>query len=223
MILKGPIHHPVLVLLGADLFAIIWFLEASIRTFIFPDGNFVEHAFTPGLPEIWTRFVVATLVLWMFFLKLTKTEQKTTEADRRVEQLFAPVNPHTQTLLVVHDDPSMRRLIKETLQPLGYQVLEASCCEDALEVGNSRRDEIDLLLTDMDMAGMSVHEMVEHFQGGQSAIQVVYMASDRENSVGHLGEFDSNLTFIQKPITPDSLANSLREALNIEAEELKKA
>src|SRR5208282_5856789 len=52
----------------------------------------------------------------------------------------------TETILVVDDEPDIRRFVIDMLQPLGYKVLEASCADEALRISDENQDKIDLLL-----------------------------------------------------------------------------
>jgi len=59
---------------------------------------------------------------------------------------------NTATILVVDDEPQLRRAMKATLTDLGYSVIEARTGEEALEV--LRRDAADLILLDLNMPGI---------------------------------------------------------------------
>ena len=59
---------------------------------------------------------------------------------------------NTATILVVDDEPQLRRAMKATLTDLGYSVIEAKTGEEALEV--LRRDSPDLILLDLNMPGI---------------------------------------------------------------------
>src|SRR5665213_3239953 len=59
---------------------------------------------------------------------------------------------NTATILVVDDEPQLRRAMKATLTDLGYSVMEAKTGEEALEV--LRRDPADLILLDLNMPGI---------------------------------------------------------------------
>ena len=60
-------------------------------------------------------------------------------------------------MLVVEDEATIRSNVRECLQQLGYQVLEAESGEAALRVCDEQRGKIDLVLTDLVMPGMSGH------------------------------------------------------------------
>jgi two-component system KDP operon response regulator KdpE len=59
---------------------------------------------------------------------------------------------NTATILVVDDEPQLRRTMKATLTDLGYSVIEAKTGEEAIET--LRRDPADLILLDLNMPGI---------------------------------------------------------------------
>jgi len=244
MKINGPIHHLALFILGLDLIAIAWLLEASIRTIVFQDGTFFEQAFSPPPPAIWTRLSVAILVLSTLFLKLQRSELDMNKIDRRdTEQKIGALSRtdadadklikvarhldstirDTITLLVVHDEPSMRKHIRESLQPFGYRILESSCYEGALNLLKNLGQEIDLMLTDTAITGMSGPEIAEALQGSSRPIRIFYLSGDPLYLLGYHGGYDMALTFFQKATPPGNLADSLHQALKRETEKVKQA
>src|SRR5437879_7757700 len=65
----------------------------------------------------------------------------------------------TETILVVEDEPALRELTCVLLEDAGYQVLESSGVEDALETAKDVQRRIDLLLTDIVMPRMDGREL----------------------------------------------------------------
>jgi CheY-like chemotaxis protein len=67
-----------------------------------------------------------------------------------------PRNLHlSKTVLLVDDLDTLRKMIREFLGSLGMEVLEASNATEAIHIGRSHPGRIDLLLTDLEMPGMS--------------------------------------------------------------------
>ena len=67
--------------------------------------------------------------------------------------------PSGQTILIVEDEATIRGNVRECLQQLGYQVVEAESGEAALQVCDDLRGKIDLVLTDLVMPGMGGYEL----------------------------------------------------------------
>lgn len=68
--------------------------------------------------------------------------------------------PNPRTILVADDTPSVRTLILRVCEANGYRVIEAASGEDALRLAGAVRGLIDILVTDVDMPGMSGLELV---------------------------------------------------------------
>src|SRR3954469_15732469 len=64
-----------------------------------------------------------------------------------------------RTVLVVDDEPSVRRSTARLLERAGAEVLEASCAEDALALGRGEGRSIDVLLSDIVMPEVSGIEL----------------------------------------------------------------
>ena len=65
----------------------------------------------------------------------------------------------SETILLAEDEPAVRALVRETLQQLGYTVLEATDGYEALKLVEEHKTEIHLLLTDVIMPLMNGHEL----------------------------------------------------------------
>ncbi len=120
----------------------------------------------------------------------------------------------TETILVVDDEPYIRRLVAEAMQPLGYRVLEASSGEEALLLGEAYGEGIDLLLTDVIMPGMNGRQLAEGFQALRPSAKVVYMSGYTDRGIIRNGMLDEGIIFIQKPLSVGQLASRLREVLD---------
>jgi len=119
----------------------------------------------------------------------------------------------TETILVVDDEPSIRRLIVDTLQPLGYKLLEASNGREALQVSGSSEGEIDLLLTDIVMPEMNGIELSHAIRESRPEIKVVYTSGYTDSAIFKNETFNDRTSFLQKPITPKRLMSKLKTIL----------
>ncbi|MCL7487866.1 MAG: ATP-binding protein [Desulfobulbaceae bacterium] len=120
----------------------------------------------------------------------------------------------TETLLIVDDDPSIRKLIIDTLEPLGYSFLQASCGEEAVEIFRSAKKRIDLLLSDVIMPGMNGRDLSEILRNECHDLKVILMSGYTDNVVAHHGKLDPGITFLNKPLLPVALANKIRQVLD---------
>jgi signal transduction histidine kinase len=120
----------------------------------------------------------------------------------------------TETILVVDDDFSIRKLVLDTLEPLGYNILEASCGEEALEICRATQEDIDLLLSDVIMPGMNGRELIEIARKECPDVKTALMSGYADTVVTDNGAFEQNTVFINKPLLPISLAVKLRSVLD---------
>jgi len=119
-----------------------------------------------------------------------------------------------ETILVVDDAAPIRKLIIDTLEPLGYKCLEAPSGKAAIETVHNIKEEIHLLLTDVVMPGMNGKELSEEIIKEYSKIKILFMSGYTENMIAHHGVLDKDINYIAKPITPTLLTKKIREILD---------
>ncbi len=124
------------------------------------------------------------------------------------------VGSGTETVLLVEDEDSVRRLLQYVLNKRGYKVLEAASGEDALEVFEKHGAGIDLVLTDIVMPKMSGREMADRLRQVRPELKVVYMSGYTDDVLVRTGALGPGMSFLQKPLRPDTLAAKVREALD---------
>jgi PAS domain S-box-containing protein len=137
------------------------------------------------------------------------------------ERESAPARPlglpvaasRAETILVVEDDPNVRRMSCAALRELGYTVYEASSAEDALAVFGSL-DRVDVLFTDIVMGGMSGRELADLLRLRKPALRTLYTTGYTRNAVVHNGVLDPGVAFLPKPFTVEDLALKLRAVLD---------
>src|SRR6266446_6507518 len=82
-------------------------------------------------------------------------------------------------ILVVDDDPQIRRVLRTTLIAQGYEVVDARNGEEALE--RMRGDRVDLLILDMNMPGMSGIETCRLIRSSSDVAIVMLTVRDTES------------------------------------------
>ena len=122
-----------------------------------------------------------------------------------------------ETILLVEDEQSVRRVVREILKSRGYTVLAAEDGRVALETAKGYDGVIDLLLTDVMMPHVKGPELADRLQRLRPELKVVYMSGYNEESV--LGErlCTGATVLIRKPFAPEVLAREIRKALDGEA------
>lgn len=120
----------------------------------------------------------------------------------------------SETILLVEDNEMVRQICREIIQSSGYRVLEASGGQAAIEICQSHRDRIHLLLTDVIMPGMSGWELAAAVRPLRTDMNVLYMSGYTDLHENHRHVLESEGTFLPKPFTPDELARKIRQVLD---------
>ena len=130
------------------------------------------------------------------------------------EHLRAPVEPGTETILVVEDEANLRYLARQFLEKQGYQVIEAADGAVAMQIAVAHEGVIHLLLTDVIMPGMNGRELAQRISEIRPNIRILYMSGYTENVVGRNGMLDAGVNLLQKPFNLHALKNKVREVLD---------
>ena len=118
-----------------------------------------------------------------------------------------------ETILLVEDDPAVRRMAVEVLRGAGYSVLAAPSGADALLMAAKHEGPLDLLLTDVVMPGMTGPQLARQFILQFPGVPILYMSGYTDDAVEKHGVRGRAVRVLQKPFTHDMLARGVREAL----------
>ncbi len=118
----------------------------------------------------------------------------------------------TEGVLLVEDEEMIRRLVREVLSRTGYQVFAAANGDEALRLLEDNGDEINLLLTDVVMPGMSGPDLVRAASRLKPSLRVLFTS-------GYTSEPDEafddpDVAFIGKPFSPQALVAKVRDVLD---------
>jgi signal transduction histidine kinase len=150
-----------------------------------------------------------------FVIFLPRTEDTETVSGR---DSSPALTAGTETVLLVEDEASVRRLLKHVLSKQGYEVLEASSGEEALEIYDRHEGPIHLLLTDMVMPKMNGRELADELLQRQASLRVLYVSGYTDDVLIRNGALGPGMYFLQKPLKPQLLAAKVREVLDGPAE-----
>jgi PAS domain S-box-containing protein len=118
-----------------------------------------------------------------------------------------------ETILVVEDEPSVRAVVRRTLERGGYSVLEAESGEYALELAERTTEPISLIFTDVVMPGLDGPALVERLARLAPDAAVLYTSGYTDGEIVRRGLLGSDAAFLQKPVSPDMLLLKVREQL----------
>ncbi|HLA79491.1 MAG TPA: ATP-binding protein [Vicinamibacteria bacterium] len=123
----------------------------------------------------------------------------------------------SETLLLVEDEDSVRRLALEVLRSRGYTVLEAARPQAALEAATRHPGPIHLLVTDVVMPGMDGPTLAQRLLELRPGLKVLFMSGYSEEAVARGGVLEEGAGFLQKPAKPDELTRAVRRILDRQA------
>ena len=117
------------------------------------------------------------------------------------------------TILAVDDNPAVRKMILDALEPLGYKVLIAASGQEALEICKTEKEKIDLLLTDIVMPEINGRQLIKKLQSVRPGLQALLMSGYPEDVVGPNSMLEPHLNFISKPFVTATLVQKINQVL----------
>ena len=118
----------------------------------------------------------------------------------------------TEKILLVEDDPDVRKFVRHVLENVGYKICEAGSGTEALKIWKANASKFDLLLTDMVMpGGLNGGQLAEHLCEEQPKLKVIFMSG---YNPAIAGKIQPNGCFIQKPCLIDALIKTVRDCLD---------
>jgi len=167
---------------------------ATVHGIVTDSGGTVEIESAPGEGTDVTIWLPATAE------GATPAPEDRSPGDRPVAQA---------AVMVVEDQDPVRRQACRILEAHGYEVHDAPGAEEAL----ADWPEVDVLVTDVVMPGMTGHELAEQARARSDGLKVVFMSGHTEDLIVRNGARAGALAFVQKPFTRDSLLRAVEDAL----------
>lgn len=117
------------------------------------------------------------------------------------------------TILVCEDQEELQRVLQRILAGSGYDVLLTSSGEEAVQVAEAWAGSVDLLMTDVVLAGMTGFELATLVTRGHPTVKVLYMSGYSRATLAGDRLLRPGDAFLAKPFTPDELLRKVREVL----------
>ncbi|MBI0534726.1 response regulator [Roseomonas sp. KE2513] len=134
-------------------------------------------------------------------------------AEDPPEPAEIPRGTKGETVLVVDDEPTVRMLVIEILEDLGYAAIEASDGRSGLRILQSSM-RIDLLISDVGLpGGMNGRQMADAARIGRPELKVLFITGFAENAVVGHGQLDHGMHVMTKPFAMQALASRIREII----------
>jgi PAS domain S-box-containing protein len=136
--------------------------------------------------------------------------------DRIFEPLAAAhkVSPGGgETVLVVDDEPSVRMLVNEVLEELGYNVLEAENGPAGQQILESGR-RVDLLITDVGLpGGMNGRQLADAALVTRPDLQILFITGYAESAALGEGHMKPGMHILTKPFSLETLGARIKEII----------
>ena len=131
-------------------------------------------------------------------------------ARRLADTRQRSANHHTRSpgVLVVDDEQHVREIVVRVLQGLGFAVYEASGASEALRIWNLEADRIGLVITDVQMPGMTGPQLAANLADAGANVELLLMSGAL-----FAPELEREAWFLPKPFTPDELTAKIRYAI----------
>jgi PAS domain S-box-containing protein len=130
--------------------------------------------------------------------------------DAMPESIEPPRAEHGETVLVVDDEPTIRMLVTEVLQELGYIAIEAEDGKSGLKILESSR-RIDLLITDVGLpGGLNGRQLADMAASKRPNLKVLFITGYAENAVVGNGHLRPGMHVMTKPFAMETLATRIK-------------
>ncbi len=120
----------------------------------------------------------------------------------------------SETILLVEDDANLRSLVARVLSGRGYKVHVADTGVAGLAIASDPLIRIDAVITDVVMPGMNGRELIEKLLEANPGLGCLFMSGYTDDEILRRGVSRGEAAFLQKPFTPDQLAQSIRSVLD---------
>jgi CheY-like chemotaxis protein len=142
-----------------------------------------------------------------YYGEIAGDEEPATAAD------MSSPSGHSETVLIVDDEPTVRMLITEIIEELGYVAIEAAYSVAGLKLLQSDA-RIDLLVTDVGLpGGMNGRQMADAARVARSDLKVLFITGYAENSLLGNGRLAPGMAVMTKPFPIETMATRIKQMI----------
>jgi two-component system cell cycle sensor histidine kinase/response regulator CckA len=149
----------------------------------------------------------STFEVYLPSVPVLQEESGTAESPKEPQQGAA-------TILLVEDNRDVRILMRDILGGLGYDVLEASCAEDAIHMAEHFAGPIDLMVSDIVMPRLGGFELAKHLALLRPGMRVLYVSGYADHETVMQVQRDPTAAYLPKPFGVSDLASKVAEILS---------
>jgi two-component system cell cycle sensor histidine kinase/response regulator CckA len=117
------------------------------------------------------------------------------------------------TVLVVEDESAVRRFVQRALERKGFEILEAADGTEALDLMESHRGRVDVVVTDIDMPQMSGIELARELARSHPETPVLFLSGSSRDFLDDPDAQEALGSFLQKPFTEEAIVDELRRLI----------
>jgi two-component system cell cycle sensor histidine kinase/response regulator CckA len=121
----------------------------------------------------------------------------------------------SETILFVEDEEAVRIFAARALREKGYNVVEASCGTEAIEIVSSKNVRFDLLITDVVMPKIDGPTLNKQLRSRNKNFKTIFISGYAEDTFRKELDKNCDIHFLQKPFTLKDLAKKVKEVLSI--------
>jgi PAS domain S-box-containing protein len=148
-----------------------------------------------------------------FKLYLPRHRGSLEAAENTVEPAGTPRTDLAETVLVVEDEATVRMLVLETLEELGYKAVEAADGPSGLRVLQSEA-RVDLLVTDVGLPGLNGRQLADAARAVRPGLKVLFITGYAHNAAVGNGVLEPGTEMMTKPFAMDALADKIRSMID---------
>lgn len=119
-----------------------------------------------------------------------------------------------ETILIVEDDPDVRRITGIWFREYGYSVIEAENGDVAVKKFSENMDKIALVVMDVIMPVKNGGEAYEEIRKVVPDVKVIFMSGYTDDVISRRGILQKGCDFVSKPIRPSELIKKVRDVLD---------
>jgi PAS domain S-box-containing protein len=177
---------------------------ATVYGIVKQSGGNIWVSSTPGQGTTFT----------VYFPRSTEVLRATPTRGTRISGGRALGDTH---VLLVEDEPALRRAIERMLVHLKYRVTVAASGDEALATVAANRLNPDVLITDMVMPGMKTGVLVERLRAIHPNVKVLRMSGYAAHEIVDPANLESTAPFLRKPFTIEELDATIQAVLDSDA------